>query len=76
MAHADPFLDELLRASDALDRLIADRIAGQHQPSQSQHAEHVDRAGAIAASLHQAGRGPGRLVNPPIGRTAAGGYVW
>jgi hypothetical protein len=74
MAHSDPFLEELVRVSADLDRLIADRSVGQ--PSQLRHDGHVDQAGELAARLRSAGRGPGRTVNPPIGRTATGGYVW
>lgn len=73
MAHPDPFLDEMVRQQAALDRLIAARTQGQ--PSQRKHDEHVDQAEAIAASLRQAARGPGRSVNPPIARLGTG-YVW
>ena len=74
MPRSDPFLEELVRVSADLDRLIADRSVGQ--PSQPRHDGHVDQAGALATRLHIAGRGSGRPVNPPLGRTATGGYGW
>jgi hypothetical protein len=74
MARSDPFLEELQRVSADLDRLIADRTTGQ--PSQPRHDGHIDQAEALAARLRGVGRGPGRPVNPPIGRTAAGGHIW
>ncbi len=73
MAHADPFLDELVRVSADIDRLIADRQ--QSQPSHSGSDRHIDQARALAARLDRAGRGPGRPVHTPIGRTAHG-YAW
>ena len=73
MAQADPFLEVLVRASADLDRLIAERTAGQ--PSQTRSERHIDQAGEIGARLARAGRGPGRPVNPPLGRTPHG-CVW
>ncbi len=73
MAQADAFLDEIVRISADLDRLIADRQAGQ--PSQTRHDGHVDQAGDLARRLHEAGRGPGRAVHPPLARVGTG-FMW
>lgn len=74
MAHADAFLEELIRISGDLDRLIADRTAGP--TSQPRSERHIDQAEELGARLCRAGRGPGRPVNPPLGRTSSGAYVW
>lgn len=70
MASTDAFLDELVRASADLDRLIADRTVSP--PSHTRHERHVTQAEELAARLKRAGRGPGRQdpagtspVNPP-----------
>lgn len=74
MAQADAFLEELVRISGDLDRLIADRTAGPTSHTRSER--HIDQAETLAAQLLRAGRGLGRPVNPPLGRTPGGGYIW
>lgn len=66
MAQADLFLDELVRVSADLDRLIAERQLGQ--PSQTRHDGHVDQAERLAIRLRAIGRGPGRPIPRPIAR--------
>ncbi len=74
MAQTNALLDECMRVSADLDRLIADMQVGR--PSQTRHEGHVDQAEAMAARLTRAARGPGRPVNRPIARTANGSLVW
>ena len=73
MVQTDAFLDELVRVSADLDRLIADRQVGR--PSQPRHDGHVDQAEVLATRLRSAGRGPGRLTHKPLGITPIG-MVW
>jgi hypothetical protein len=74
MAQTDAFLDELVRVSADLDRLIADRQVGR--PSQPRHDGHVDQAEKLAMRLRGAGRGPGRPIHAPIGKTPCGKTIW
>lgn len=74
MAQADAFLDELVRISGALDRLIADRTAGP--TSQTRSERHIDQAETLGAQLLRVGRGAGRPITPPLGRSPGGGYAW
>ncbi|MGN6270877.1 MAG: hypothetical protein ACTHM0_13415 [Sphingomonas sp.] len=73
MARQTKLLEELVRASGELDRLIADMETGR--PSQTRHDGHIDQVERLARRLIEAARGPGRPVNPPLGRAGAG-FVW
>ena len=74
MAQPQPSaVDEAERVSADLDQLIADLRAGR--PSQTRHDGHVDQMVLLGRRLITAARGPGRLVNPPLGRIGAG-YMW
>lgn len=66
-------LDELRRVSGEIDELIADMSSGR--PSQTQHDGHADQVVELARRMREAARGPGRPVNPPLGRHGSG-YVW
>jgi len=66
-------LDELRRVSAEIDELIADMSNGR--PSQTKHDGHIDQVEQLAKRMRDAARGPGRSVNPPLGRIGSG-YVW
>ncbi len=70
MAQTKALLDECMRVSADLDRLIADMQVGR--PSQTRHEGHVDQAEDMAGRLLRAARGSGRPQHPPIARTASG----
>lgn len=75
MAQPDAFLDEIMRVSADLDRLIADRQS-MGRPSHARHEGHVDRAERLAMRLRGAGRGLDRPHHPPIGTTPDGKLIW
>lgn len=75
MAQPDAFLDEIMRVSADLDRLIADRQS-MGRPTQNLHEGHVDRAERLATRLRGAGRGLDRPQHPPIGKTSSGKLIW
>lgn len=66
-------VDEAERVSAELDQLIADMRTGR--PSQTRHDGHADQMVLLGKRLIEAARGPGRPVNPPLGRIGSG-YMW
>ena len=75
--HPAPSLtDQLQRAQGDLDLLLRDAHAGIL--SQAAYDGLEERAQAIAAGINAAfrSRPEPRPVNPPIGRTSTGGYIW
>lgn len=74
MAQPKPSLvEELEDIVPELDRIIADMRCGR--PSQTRHDGHVDLVEKLALRMRTAARGPGRPVNPPIGKIGES-LVW
>ena len=73
MARSRPLIEELVRVSADLDRLIGDMETGR--PSQPRHDGHIDQVERLAERMIAAARGTGRPVNAPLGRVGSG-MVW